>query len=147
VLDGLLDSHTGSLLLLEASQVEGERSSLFGTDRSSERDICQKIGSASSLLISKEREGCGEKKTDLLLDLSENGSRVLHLELVGDVRLLVDGGPGLARRSLSVGRGSNENVDTVNLSLLKGLDLLLRSVLTEKENKGQDHESTGLLWI
>jgi hypothetical protein len=84
-------------------------------------------------LISKEREGCGEKKTDLLLDLSENGSRVLHLELVGDVRLLVDGGPGLARRSLSVGRGSNENVDTVNLSLLKGLDLLLRSVLTKRE--------------
>lgn len=71
------------------------------------------------------------EESDLLLDLGEDGSRVLHLQLVGDVGLLVDGSPGLSGRSLTVGRGGNENIDTVDLSLLESLDLLLGTVLTD----------------
>lgn len=69
------------------------------------------------------------QKTHLLLDLSENSPGGLHLELVNDVALLVDGGPGLLGSRLSILGGSDEDVDSVDLSLLEGLHVLVSSLV------------------
>lgn len=111
MLNGLLDSHTGSLLLLEASKGEGESSSLFFHPN-------RIFNLQSDKRVKKE-------SSHLLLDLSKGGSGSLHLELVGDVALLVDGRLGLLGSGLSVGRGGDQDVNTVNLSLFEELVVLL----------------------
>ena len=64
------------------------------------------------------------ERSSLLLDLGEHSPGRLHLELVHNVRLLVDRRPRLLGPRLSVlGRG-NENVDPVDLALLERLHVL-----------------------
>lgn len=75
------------------------------------------------VLEDSDREG---ERSSLLLDLGEDSSRSSHLELVGQIGLLVDGGSGLALLDLSVS-GGNQNVQSVHLVGLKGkgLEVLL----------------------
>lgn len=75
---------------------------------------------ARALLVVEGTEGEGEG-TRLLLDLREGGTRGLHLELVVDVvGALVDRGTRLVGAGLGVRAGDDENVDTVDLTLLEG---------------------------
>lgn len=89
---------------------------------------------ATTQIVTDAKMTKNDDSTYLLLNLGKDSSRSLHLELVDSVGLLVDGGPGLSGGSLTVSRGGDENVNTVNLSLLEGLDLLLRSVLADAGN-------------
>lgn len=88
---------------------------------------------AGTLLVVKGAEGEWEC-SGLLLDLGEGETRGLHLELVVDVAVtLVHGstrvlGTGLEvsivchdSTHLAVGSGDNQNVDTINLTLLESL--------------------------
>lgn len=86
------------------------------------------LGKTHSALggVLENSDGEGEG-TGLLLELRVGSSRSLHLQLVSEVSLLVDGGSGLGGLDLT-GTGGDKDVKTVDLIGLKGEGLKVLSL-------------------